>query len=71
VRKSRRAADQRGPIAQLPSPCDVSDDAQVKALVERTVAEFGRLDAGPSTTPGVMARVASNCRQHARRLGTA
>jgi NAD(P)-dependent dehydrogenase (short-subunit alcohol dehydrogenase family) len=25
--------------------CDVSDDAQVAAMVERTVAEFGRLDA--------------------------
>ena len=25
--------------------CDVSDDAQVGAMVERTVAEFGRLDA--------------------------
>jgi NAD(P)-dependent dehydrogenase (short-subunit alcohol dehydrogenase family) len=26
-------------------PCDVSNDAQVEAMVERTVAEFGRLDA--------------------------
>ena len=25
--------------------CDVSDDAQVEAMVERTVAQFGRLDA--------------------------
>jgi NAD(P)-dependent dehydrogenase (short-subunit alcohol dehydrogenase family) len=25
--------------------CDVSDDAQVEAMVEKTVAEFGRLDA--------------------------
>lgn len=25
-------------------PCDVSDEAQAKAAVERTVAEFGRLD---------------------------
>ena len=25
--------------------CDVSDDAQVEAMVERTVATFGRLDA--------------------------
>src|SRR5947208_5933081 len=25
--------------------CDVSDDAQVAALVDRAVAEFGRLDA--------------------------
>ena len=38
--------------------CDVSDDAQVKALVERTAAEFGRLDAAFNNA-GVMARVAS------------
>lgn len=25
--------------------CDVSDDAQVEAMVDRTVSEFGRLDA--------------------------
>ena len=25
--------------------CDVADEAQVAAMVERTVAEFGRLDA--------------------------
>src|SRR6266404_2222218 len=25
--------------------CDVSDDAQVEAMVEKTVAKFGRLDA--------------------------
>jgi len=25
--------------------CDVSDDAQVLAMVDRTVAEFGRIDA--------------------------
>jgi len=29
----------------LPIPCDVSDDAQVQAMVEQTVAAFGRLDA--------------------------
>jgi NAD(P)-dependent dehydrogenase (short-subunit alcohol dehydrogenase family) len=29
----------------LAIPCDVSNDAQVEAMVERTVAEFGRLDA--------------------------
>src|SRR5580704_9068019 len=39
-------------------PRDVSDDAQVKALVERTVTEFGRLDAAFDNA-GVMARVAS------------
>ena len=35
--------------------CDVSDDAQVAAMVERTVAEFGRLDAAFNNA-GVMAR---------------
>lgn len=37
--------------------CDVSDDAQVSAMVERTVAEFGRLDAAFNNA-GVMARIA-------------
>lgn len=37
--------------------CDVSDDEQVAALVERTVAAFGRLDAAFNNA-GVMARVA-------------
>jgi len=37
--------------------CDVSDDAQVQAMVERTVAEFGRLDAAFNNA-GVMARIA-------------
>ena len=36
--------------------CDVSDDAQVAALVDRTVAEFGRLDAAFNNA-GVMARI--------------
>jgi NAD(P)-dependent dehydrogenase (short-subunit alcohol dehydrogenase family) len=38
-------------------PCDVSDDARVAAMVERTVAEFGRLDAAFNNA-GVMARIA-------------
>src|SRR3954469_22931459 len=38
-------------------PCDVSDDAQVAAMVERTVAEFGRLDAAFNNA-GVMAKIA-------------
>src|SRR5215210_6608685 len=38
-------------------PCDVSDDTQVAALVERTVVEFGRLDAAFNNA-GVMARLA-------------
>jgi NAD(P)-dependent dehydrogenase (short-subunit alcohol dehydrogenase family) len=37
--------------------CDVSDDAQVKEMVERTVAELGRLD-GAFNNAGVMARIA-------------
>jgi len=36
--------------------CDVCDDAQVAAMVERTVAEFGRLDAAFNNA-GVMARI--------------
>jgi NAD(P)-dependent dehydrogenase (short-subunit alcohol dehydrogenase family) len=37
--------------------CDVSDDAQVADLLERTVAAFGRLDAAFNNA-GVMARIA-------------
>ncbi len=37
--------------------CDVSADAQVAAMVDRTVAEFGRLDAAFNNA-GVMARIA-------------
>jgi NAD(P)-dependent dehydrogenase (short-subunit alcohol dehydrogenase family) len=37
--------------------CDVSDDAQVAAMVDRIVAEFGRLDAAFNNA-GVMARIA-------------
>src|SRR3982750_2724733 len=37
--------------------CDVSDDAQVAALVGRAVAELGRLDAAFNNA-GVMARIA-------------
>jgi NAD(P)-dependent dehydrogenase (short-subunit alcohol dehydrogenase family) len=36
--------------------CDVSDDAQVAAMVDRTVAQFGRLDAAFNNA-GVMARI--------------
>src|SRR5882724_1995363 len=38
--------------------CDVSDDAQVAAMVDRTVAEFGRVDAAFNNA-GVMARIAA------------
>jgi NAD(P)-dependent dehydrogenase (short-subunit alcohol dehydrogenase family) len=37
--------------------CDVSDDAQVERMVEKTVAEFGRLDAAFNNA-GVMAHIA-------------
>jgi NAD(P)-dependent dehydrogenase (short-subunit alcohol dehydrogenase family) len=37
--------------------CDVSDDAQVAALVQRTMAEFGRLDVAFNNA-GIMARIA-------------
>ena len=37
--------------------CDVSDDAQVAAMVDRAVAEFGRLDAAFNNA-GVMASIA-------------
>jgi len=37
--------------------CDVSDDVQVAAMVDRTIAEFGRLDAAFNNA-GVMARIA-------------
>jgi NAD(P)-dependent dehydrogenase (short-subunit alcohol dehydrogenase family) len=37
--------------------CDVSDDAQVAAMVDRTVAEFGRLDAAFNNA-GIMAQIA-------------
>src|SRR5690349_6160657 len=37
--------------------CDVSDDEQVAAMVDRGVAEFGRLDAAFNNA-GVMARIA-------------
>lgn len=37
--------------------CDVSDDAQVSAMIERVVAEFGRLDAAFNNA-GVMAKIA-------------
>jgi NAD(P)-dependent dehydrogenase (short-subunit alcohol dehydrogenase family) len=38
--------------------CDVSDDAQVAAMVDRAVAEFGRVDAAFNNA-GVMARIAA------------
>jgi NAD(P)-dependent dehydrogenase (short-subunit alcohol dehydrogenase family) len=37
--------------------CDVSDETQVEQMVERTVSEFGRLDAAFNNA-GVMARIA-------------
>nr|WP_320049183.1 SDR family oxidoreductase [uncultured Desulfuromonas sp.] len=40
----------------LAVPCDVSDEAQVAALVDRTVAQFGRLDVAFNNA-SVMAKV--------------
>jgi len=40
----------------LAVPCDVSDEAQVAALVDRTVAQFGHLDVAFNNA-GVMAKV--------------
>jgi NAD(P)-dependent dehydrogenase (short-subunit alcohol dehydrogenase family) len=37
--------------------CDVSDDDQVAVMMERTVAEFGRLDMAFNNA-GVMAKIA-------------
>src|SRR5439155_6207238 len=37
--------------------CDVADDAQVATMVDRTVSEFGRLDAAFNNA-GVMAKIA-------------
>jgi NAD(P)-dependent dehydrogenase (short-subunit alcohol dehydrogenase family) len=52
--------------------CDVSDDAQVVAMVDRTVAEFGRLDAAFNNA-GVMAHIAptgdSTCEDWDRVIG--
>jgi NAD(P)-dependent dehydrogenase (short-subunit alcohol dehydrogenase family) len=56
VRQPRRSCTP--PVTRRsPSGCDVSDDAQVAAVVNRTVAEFGRLDAAFNNA-GVMARIA-------------
>src|SRR3954447_3302945 len=41
----------------LAGRCDVSDDAEVAAIVHRAVAAFGRLDAAFNNA-GVMARIA-------------
>jgi NAD(P)-dependent dehydrogenase (short-subunit alcohol dehydrogenase family) len=52
--------------------CDVSDDAQVAAMVDRTVAEFGRIDAAFNNA-GVMAHIAptadSTCEDWDRVIG--
>lgn len=41
--EARKLADAGHKVLAL--GCDVSDDAQVEAMIDRTVAEFGRLDA--------------------------
>ena len=53
----------------LAVPCDVSDDAQVAAMVDRTVADFGRLDAAFNNA-GVMALIAPIA-DSSRKTGTA
>lgn len=45
-----------GGFKALALRCDVSDDAQVEQMIERTVSEFGRLDAAFNNA-GVMARI--------------
>jgi quercetin dioxygenase-like cupin family protein len=55
-----KAAAQKPAVAghkAIAVTCDVSDDAQVAAMMDRTVAEFGHLDAAFNNV-GVMARVA-------------
>ncbi len=49
----------------LAIPCDVSDDTQVKAMVERTVATFGRLDAAYNNAgvQNVLAEAADQTRE--------
>jgi len=56
----------------LSIPCDVSDEDAVKAMYDRAVAEFGRLDAAFNNA-GVMARIAptadSTCEEWDRVIG--
>jgi NAD(P)-dependent dehydrogenase (short-subunit alcohol dehydrogenase family) len=49
----------------LAVPCDVSDDAQVEAMVEQTVATFGRLDAAYNNAgiQNVLAEAADQTRE--------
>jgi NAD(P)-dependent dehydrogenase (short-subunit alcohol dehydrogenase family) len=56
VRNEARALVSAGHKA-IAVPCDVSDDRQVEGMVNRTIAEFGRLDAAFNNA-GVMARSA-------------
>lgn len=44
VRKAAKNLTDRG-VQTLAIACDVSDEAQVRAMVEKTVETFGRLDA--------------------------
>src|SRR6201996_911310 len=48
----------------LAIPCDVSDDAQVEAMVKQTVATFGRLDAAYNNAgvQGILAETADSPR---------
>jgi NAD(P)-dependent dehydrogenase (short-subunit alcohol dehydrogenase family) len=50
--------------------CDVSDDAQVEAMVDRTIAAFGRLDAAYNNAgvQGVLAETADSPREDYERV---
>ena len=52
-------------IRRSPSVCDVSDDAQVEAMVKQTVATFGRLDAAYNNAgiQNVLAETADTTRE--------
>src|SRR3954462_7537787 len=46
-REARRIVDDGGTALGL--ACDVAEEAQVAAMIDRTVAEYGRLDMGVNT----------------------
>ncbi len=61
-RDAKRAAEEAAKIVEeggiaIGVACDVSDEAQVAALIARTVAEYGRLDMAFNNA-GVMAKIA-------------
>jgi NAD(P)-dependent dehydrogenase (short-subunit alcohol dehydrogenase family) len=64
VRSAAEELTARGHKA-LPIHCDVADDAQVEAMVEQTVATFGRLDAAYNNAgvQNVLAETADTTRE--------